>query len=252
MEKVNLTAIITTFNEEKNIEKVIRSVLFADEIIIVDSFSKDKTIEIAGKFDTSIIQHEYISGSKQKNWIIPQAKNKWILIVDADEMVTPELRSEIIEVLKNDPEEAGFWIYRTFYFMGKLIKHSGWRNDKVMRLFKRDYSRYNNKYVHEELTTDGKVGFLKNKLYHNTYISLDNYIEKLNRYATLQALDYDPIVGRITAYHLIIKPFYRFNKHYIIHAGFLDGFQGFVISIVSAYAVRMRYIKLWLLRKNQK
>jgi hypothetical protein len=136
--------------------------------------------------------------------------------------------------------------------MGKLIRHSGWRNDKVIRLFQKDKSRYNNKYVHEELITDGKAGYLKNKMYHNTYTTLDAYIEKLNRYASLQALDYDPKVGKITLYHLFIKPSYRFIKHYFIHFGFLDGFAGFVIAIVSAYAVRMRYIKLWLLRKNQK
>lgn len=252
MEKIHLTAIITTFNEEHNIEDTIRSVLFADEIIVVDSFSTDKTPELAKKFNINFIQHEYVSGSAQKNWIIPKAKHNWVLILDADERITPELKEEIIEVLKNDPEESGFWIYRTFYFMGKLIRHSGWRNDKVIRLFQRDQSRYNNKYVHEELITDGKVGYLKNKLYHNTYTTLDEYIEKLNRYATLQAMDYDPKVGKINVYHLVLKPFYRFIKHYFIHTGFLDGFPGFVISIISAYAVRMRYIKLWLLRKNQK
>lgn len=250
MPKINLTAIITTFNEEHNIAGVLDSVDFADEIIVVDSFSTDKTISIAKSMGVTVIEHEYVNGSSQKNWIIPQAKHPWILLLDADERIPEKLRLEIIDLLNGNPEETGFWIYRTFHFMGKLIKHSGWQNDKVMRLFKRDLCRYNNLNVHEEIVPVGKVGFLKNKIDHNSYRSLDQYIGKINRYATLQAIDYDSRVNRITIYHLLFKPFYRFLKHYIIQGGFLDGFPGFTIAVVSAYAVRMRYIKLWMRRKG--
>ena len=140
MQKINLTAIITTFNEEHNIEDVIKSVAFADEILVVDSYSTDNTTQIARSLGASVIEHEYINGATQKNWIIPQARNPWIILLDADERVPDQLRNEIIEVLKTNPEVAGFWIYRTFHFMGKLIKHSGWKNDKVIRLFKRKWS----------------------------------------------------------------------------------------------------------------
>ena len=250
MLKINLTAIITTFNEEHNISGVLDSVDFADEIIVVDSFSTDKTTSIAKSMGVTVVEHEYVNGSTQKNWIIPQAKHPWILLLDADERIPEKLKLEIIDLLNGNPEENGFWIYRTFYFMGKLIKHSGWQNDKVMRLFKRDLCRYINLNVHEEIVPVGKVGFLKNKIDHNSYRSLDQYIEKINRYAALQAIDYDSRVNRITIYHLFFKPFYRFLKHYIIQGGFLDGFPGLTISVVSAYAVRMRYIKLWMRRKG--
>ncbi len=250
MQKINLTAIITTFNEEHNIEDVIKSVEFANEILVVDSFSTDNTTQIAKSMGATVIEHEYINGATQKNWIIPQARNPWIILLDADERITAKLRTEITEILKTDPKESGFWIYRTFHFMGKLIKHSGWQNDKVIRLFKRDLCRYNNLNVHEEIVTEGPVGFLKNKIEHNSYRSMDEYISKINRYASLQAIDYDSRVKRITIYHLVFKPFYRFLKHYIIQAGFMDGFPGFTISVVSAYAVRMRYIKLWMRRKG--
>lgn len=245
-----ITAIIPTFNEEANIAAAIESVKFADEILVVDSFSTDKTLEIAKKYDVRLLQHEYINSAAQKNWAIPQATYEWIVLLDADEVITPELKSEIQANLAQSPKEAGFWIYRSNDFMGRRIKYSGWQGDKVVRLFRKSMCRYEDKKVHAEIMTEGTIGYLKNKIHHNTYKGFDHYISKLNRYAWWQAKDYNKKTGILTPYHFVIKPWARVIKHYVIGRGFLDGLPGFTISMLQGYAVFMRYLKVWLLRNK--
>lgn len=238
---MKLSAIIPTGNEEHNIVNAIKSVDFADEIIIVDSFSKDNTIKLATKLADTILQREYINSASQKNWAIPQAKFEWIFLIDADERVPLDLKEEILEVLSSENNFSGFWIKRQNYFMGKKIRFSGWRGDKVIRLFKRDNCKYEEKNVHAEIISDGKIGMLKNKLIHNTFTSKEAYIDKLRRYARWQAKDYDRITNKITVYHTKVKPIIRFIKHYFLQLGILDGYVGFIISFYQAKAVKMRY-----------
>ena len=238
---MKLSAIIPTGNEEHNIVNAIKSVDFADEIIIVDSFSKDNTIKLATKLADTILQREYINSASQKNWAIPQAKFEWIFLIDADERVPLDLKEEILEVLSSENNFSGFWIKRQNYFMGKKIRFSGWRGDKVIRLFKRDKCKYEEKNVHAEIISDGKIGMLKNKLIHNTFTSKEAYIDKLRRYARWQAKDYDRITNKITVYHTQVKPIIRFIKHYFLQLGILDGYVGFIISFYQAKAVKMRY-----------
>ncbi|SHI78071.1 Glycosyl transferase family 2 [Mesonia phycicola] len=252
MEK--LTALIPTGNEIHNIKEVIASVDFADEILVVDSYSNDGTYEVAKKLADRVIRREYKYSASQKNWAIPQAKYEWILLVDADERVTPELKKEILEILKNPPQDqtVAYSIGRKNHFMGKHVKHSGWKNDKVTRLFKKSKCRYENKHVHAEIIADGKVKKLNSKFYHNTYITIDKFLEKMNRYAWWQAKDYDKKIGRLTPYHFIIKPMYSFFKHYIMQGGFRDGVVGLTIAYIHGYTVFMRYVKVWLLRRDRK
>ena len=250
MQKVS--AIIPCFNEEHNIEEAIKSVQWADEIIVIDSFSTDQTPEIAQRFDVRFVQHEYENSAAQKNWIIPQASHDWIFLLDADERVTPELAQEIASILsQTNISEKGFWIFRSNSFMGRRLKYSGWQGDKVIRLFQKS-CRYEAKRVHAEIeTTSGDFGVLKHKLLHNTYVGFDHYIKKLNRYAWWQANDlFSKGKHSITPYHILIKPAARFLKHYIVQKGVLDGFPGFVISALQAYAVATRYVKLYLLKKD--
>ncbi len=248
---MKFTAIIPTYNEEKNIEACIQSVLFADEILIVDSFSNDKTLIIAQKYPVKIIQREYENSASQKNWAIPQAAHEWILLVDADERVTPELEEEIKEVLTANPDEVGFWIYRKNFFMGRYMKHSGLDTDKVIRLFQRDHCTYMTKNVHSEIVTNGKVGFLKGKLTHNTYTSFDNFIVKKNRYAWWSAGDHFKKNSKIGFNQLFLKPAFRFFKHYVIQLGFLDGVPGVAYAFIESYGVFTRYVKIWLMQKGQ-
>ena len=239
MEK--LTAIIPTGNEEHNIVAAIKSIDFADEIMIVDSFSKDNTVKLAIPLANTILHRKYENSASQKNWAIPQAKHKWILLLDADERVTSKLKKEIIETINSNSKISGFWIKRQNYFMGKKVRFSGWSGDKVIRLFKRDECKYEHKHVHAEVVSYGQIGILKNKLIHNTFINKEIYLQKLERYAKWQAKDYDNKVKKINIYHTNIKPLVRFFKHYIIQLGILDGYVGFIISLYQAKAVKMRY-----------
>lgn len=247
-----LTAIIPVGNEIHNIEDVIASVNFADEVLVVDSITTDGTYEKACELATRVIQRKFDYPSFQKNWAIPQAKHEWILLVDADERVTPELKAEILAILKNpDPNIVAYWIGRINHFMGERVNYSGWRNDKVIRLFKRDFCKYKEVHVHEEIIANGNVGKLNNKLFHNTYINFNSHMSKLNKYAMWQAKDYDKKTGNLTAYHFVIKPFWGFFKHYIIQSGFRDGVIGLTIGYTQGYVVFMRYVHLWLLRKGR-
>jgi len=251
MEK--LTAIIPVFNEAHHIEAAIQSVLFADEILIVDSFSTDETLSIAKKFPVKILQREYEYSASQKNWAIPQATHNWIFILDADERVTPQLQEEIQKILSNPPQDlVGYWVYRNNHFIDKKIKYSGWQNDKVIRLFKKDFCRYKDQHVHAEISTTGKLDYLQHTLQHFSFSSIEQFTAKLNKYAVWQAKDYDARTGKLTPYHFIGKPVWRFIKHYVIQQGFRDGVPGLTISYLQAYAVFMRYVNLWILRNSQK
>lgn len=248
-----LTAIVPTGNEEHNIEEVLKSVAFADEIMVVDSFSTDRTVELAEKYAHKIIQREYINSASQKNWAIPQAAHDWILLVDADERVTPELKTEIQEILAMDHKpHTAYDIYLNEHFMGQRMHYSSLQGNKATRFFMRDKCRYEEKHVHADLIVEGTIGTLKGKLNHNTYRDFDAFIAKLNRYAWWQARDYDRRVRRISMAHVLFKPWFRFMKHYVFRLGFLDGFAGFAYAYVQSYAVMTRYLKLWLLRRGLK
>ena len=136
--------------------------------------------------------------------------------------------------------------------MGKRVRFSGWQNDKVIRLFKKAKCQYEDKMVHAEIIADGKVGYLRHKFYHNTYTTIDSHIKKLNRYAAWQARDYDKKTNKLTPYHFIIKPVWGFFKHYFLQMGFRDGIPGILISYLHAYAIILRYAKLWLYRRGLK
>ncbi len=245
-DSVKISAIIPTFNEEDVIENAIKSVDWVDEIIIIDSFSTDNTLNIAKKFDVRIVQREYNYSASQKNWIIPQAKNKWILLLDADETVSHNLRDEIRQVLESNKNNySGYWIKRTNFFMGKKIRFGSWKNDKVIRLFKRDKCRYEDKKVHAEIINNQKFGILTNNINHYTYKNLDNFIKRQNRYSKWKAVDKYANIDKITIYHFLIRPIFNFIHSFIFKLGFLDGKQGFIISAIDSYSIFLRYLYIW-------
>jgi glycosyltransferase involved in cell wall biosynthesis len=250
-----ITAIITCYNEELNIAKAIESLLWADEILVVDSFSTDNTVSIIQNYpQVTLLQHKYENPSAQKNWVIPQAQNEWIVLLDADEWLTEPLTKEIKEVLKQDQiEEKAFWIGRDNKFMNTWVKYSGWQNDAVMRLFHRDFCQYQSVLVHEEIECQGKVGRLKNRIKHNTYKDFPTYFEKLDRYSTWRAKDKMKNPRNVSVlFHFILKPVFRFMKHYVIQFGFLDGRVGFIIASLNAYDVFLRGVKMWRIQKGEK
>ncbi|WP_010256819.1 glycosyltransferase family 2 protein [Myroides injenensis] len=248
----NLTLLIPTKNEASCIASCILSAKdIVDEIIVIDSYSVDDTVEIAKEYGAKIIQREFDNFSNQKNFAIPQAKNEWILLLDADEQLTEELKAEIKDLVNSNHlnDHKAYWVYRKNYFFERPINYSGFQKDKVIRLFSKNDCQYKN-FVHENLVVNGTTGFLNNKLYHNTYKGFDNHVQKLNYYATLQAKDYDKKTDKIGLFHFIIKPGFRFFKHYIIQKGYKDGTPGIIMSFLGSYSTFIRYVKLWMLRNN--
>lgn len=250
MEKI--TAIVPCYNEEKNITKALESVKWADEIMVIDSFSTDRTVEIARNYTSFILQHEYENSAAQKNRAIPQASHSWIFLLDADEIATSALREEVMQIMKQGTTNDAFWIRRQNFFMGRKIRFSGWQTDKVIRLFRRDTCRYQRLLVHAEIETAGKIGRLKGKIEHHSYQqNLKTHLKKLDIYTTLGAYDRLDKTGSISLFHLGIKPLYRFIKHYVFLLGFLDGKVGFVLSVLASYTVFLRSVKLWRIQKGE-
>jgi glycosyltransferase involved in cell wall biosynthesis len=180
---MKLSVIIPCYNEEKNIRECLESVAWADEILVVDSFSTDKTLEIARKYTDRIVQHEFVNDSVQKNWAIPQAAHEWILIVDCDERVPPELRDEILDILAQSPSKDGYWVKRKNYLMGRHVTHSGWGRDTVLRFFRKSKGRYEEKRVHGEIHLDN-TGTLNSFFDHYTVSSIGEWVNKINRYTS--------------------------------------------------------------------
>ena len=251
-----ITAIIPCFNEEHNIAAAIESCRFADEILVVDSYSTDRTPEIAQSFkDVTFVQHEYINSAAQKNWIIPQAKNDWIFLLDADERTTAPLIQEIKSTLEKSDESSpvAYWIGRKNRFMDQELNYI-WSKDSVIRLFKKSKCRYQDKHVHAEIEADGKISRLHHKLTHDTYAGkgLDPHLKKTHRYTTWAALDRVNKIKRVTMYHLMIKPFFAFLKRYILERGILDGRVGFIISCMGAWNVFIRNVKVMRMHAGEK
>ncbi|MDP7321578.1 MAG: glycosyltransferase family 2 protein [Bacteriovoracaceae bacterium] len=252
MEKIS--AIIPCFNEEVNIKDAIESCLFADEIIVVDSFSTDRTVEIIKEYpQVKLLQHEYIHSAAQKNWTIPQATHDWIFLLDADERTTPKLIEEVKKIVAQNPVEVAFWIGRDNYFMDKKLNHV-WKGDAVIRLFRKSKCKYEDKHVHAEVLAQGKVGRLQNKLIHDTYKGkgLEAHLVKGMRYTTWAALDRVNKIKKVTLYHLLIKPFFAFLKRYVLQLGVLDGKPGFIISCMGAWNVFIRNVKVWRMHQGEK
>lgn len=243
MQKV--TAIIPTFNEEHNIKSALDSVKWADEIIVVDSFSTDNTIKIAKDNGAKILQREYEHSASQKNWAIPQANNEWIFLLDADERVDSKLEKEIKAILNNkDNKHSAFWIRRRNFFMESEIKYSGWQGDRVIRLFKRDECKYENKSVHAEIMCSGSVGNIDSKLTHYTFKDVFHYLEKWDRYTTMSGSDRAKRGEKPNLFHFLVKPAFRFFQDYFLKLGILDGKTGFILCSLSSMSVFMRYLKV--------
>ena len=243
-----ISVIIPCFNEETMIAGCLESVSFADEIMVVDSFSTDRTLEIARHHTQRILQHEYINSAAQKNWAIPQAKHPWVLIVDADERVSPELAAEIGKILQN-PDCDSYWIRRRNYFFGKQIRHGSWRTDKVLRLFRRDIGRYQRRHVHAEIEMKGRVGRCSHVLDHYSFRSLDDFFRKVARYSTWGAMNAQDKGIRGNGWRLFGHSIGDFLKGYVLKRGFLDGTEGFIIAMMGGIATFLKYAKLWELER---
>ena len=241
-----LTAIVTTFNEEASIRECLESLGFADEVLLVDSFSTDGTLPIARSIPAvKIVQREYFGSAAQKNWAMDQVTAPWVLIVDADERIPEPLAREILDLLERGPDADHYFIRRQNFFLGRLIRHSGWSTDKVVRLLKRGSVRYPNRRVHADLPTRGATPTLAEPMLHDTYRSLDQGLEKLHRYAVWAAADLYRAGRRAGPVELLFRPLWRFFRMYGIQAGFLDGREGLVLCGLQAYGVFLKWARVW-------
>ena len=240
-----LTVIVPTYNEEEMIRDCLESVLFADEILVVDSFSTDRTLTIARELGARIVQRKFDYPADQKNWAIPQATHEWILLLDADERATPALREEVERTLRAKPRADGFWIRRINYFLGRPIHRCGWGTDKVIRLFRRDVSRYQDRRVHEEIDLPEPLPVLEHPLEHYTFRSFGQYFRKLDLYSEWGAGQMYLKGRRARAIEVLLRPVGRFIRMYILRLGFLEGGRGLVLSMLGAFSVYLKYARLW-------
>jgi len=246
-----ITASIITKNEEMNITRCLNSLLWVDEIIIVDSGSNDKTVQICKDFGCKIIETSWLGFGQTKQLGVEAAKNDWILSIDADEEVSLNLAHKIKDTLPSTTKKA-FEIRRKSFYIDKLIKYSGWKNDYPVRLFNRKYAKFDSRKVHEKIILDcGAPGRIKECLNHFPFPNIETHIKKINLYSTLGA---NALFERKKKY-LFVYPFlaglYKFFKTYFLRKGFLDGREGLLLSLLSSLYVFLKYMKLWILWKQK-
>lgn len=243
---MNISGLIITQNEEKNIQQVLECFDFCDEIIIVDSFSTDKTVEIAEKYpNVKIIQHKFEDFTKQRNLALDTAKNDWVLFLDGDERITPELRKEIIDELNKDQQKDAYYFYRKFFFAEKPINYSGTQTDKNFRLFRRSKARYiAGKKVHETLDVNGTIGEFRNKLLHYSVSDYESYKQKMIHYGVLKGQELAIKGKKYSILAQYSKTAFKFFKAYIMRLGILDGKEGYQLSYLQSLSVFETYESL--------
>lgn len=236
--------VMITHNEEANLARALRSVSWADEIIVVDSGSTDRTREIATSFGAKVFDVDWKGFGPAKQAAVERASGDWLFSLDADEEVTVELAEEIKRVVREESEFAGYSIPRKTSFLGRWILHCGWYPDPVLRLFRKGSGRFDDALVHERVILTGKEGRLRGEIMHYSYPNLTVYLEKLNRYTSLGAEEAWRSGKRATWFDIVGRPPVAFIKYYVSKRGFLDGLEGFVLCVLSGVSVLVKYAKL--------
>ncbi len=242
--KIPISVAIVTKNERENVQYALESVKDFEDIVVVDAFSNDGTMELSKKYTDRVFQHEWQGYSKQKQLAVDYATKNWVMILDADERVTPELKSEIIETIKNNSFN-GFYLPRRNFFLGKWIRHSGWWPDYTLRLFKKDKSYVEIREVHEKVIVDGAVGYMKKPIEHFTYKTISSYLEKMENYSSLSAKELSHKNISFLTFWMWVNPFLVFAKMFFLRQGFRDGIHGFVLSVLYSLYTFLKYTKVW-------
>jgi glycosyltransferase involved in cell wall biosynthesis len=247
-----LSVVIITYNEEKRIADCLSSVTWADEIIVVDSYSTDKTLEVCRKFGVRVIQHEWPGHVKQKNYALTQAAHDWVLSLDADEVASPLLAAQVQQLMQQGPPEAaGYYFPRQTYYLGRWIKHCGWYPDYKLRLVDRQRAHWEGEDPHDSLVCRGKTAKLSGRIYHYSFDGLADHLDTIDRFTTIAARERHKKGARANLGHLVLRPPFTFLKMYLLKLGLLDGLQGLIICVLSAYHVFVKYAKLWELNHKQ-
>ncbi|MCK5849861.1 MAG: glycosyltransferase family 2 protein [Kiritimatiellae bacterium] len=242
-----VSACITAGNEEKNIRRCLDSVKWADEIIVVDSFSTDRTVEICREYTNRVYSHRWLGYIGQKNLIKDLADGPWILFIDADEEISESLRDEIIAELESDScnKIAGYEFTRLVKFLGRWIKHGDWYPDIKLRIFRKDRGHCGGKEPHDKTTVNGPVKHLHGDMYHYTYDEISDQLETINRFSSITANGQYADKKTFHMHDLLLRPIIRFIRSYIFRRGFMDGLPGLIIAMTCSYGVFVKYAKLW-------
>ncbi len=247
----DVTACVVTFNEEKNIRRCLESVAWCREIIVVDSFSTDRTVEIAREFTDRVIQREWPGFRAQKEFARQQGTCEWSLMLDADEEISPELREEIFTVLEH-PAADGFSMPRMVFYLGRWIRHGDWYPDRKLRLYRKEAGEIVGIDPHDYVDVKGPVKKLQAPIFHYTYDDIAHHLNTINRFSSITAREKFERGKKASLADLLFRPAWKFFRGYIIKRGFLDGRAGLSIALLTSFEVWVKYLKLRELQREGK
>jgi glycosyltransferase involved in cell wall biosynthesis len=248
-----ISAIVVCFNEESHIGGCLESVRWCDEVIVIDSFSTDRTLEISRRLADKVIQRRWAGYGEQKAFAHGQTTKEWVLSIDADERVTEELKEEIRRALRTDGDKyAGYAVPRLVFYLKRWWWRGGWYPEYNVRLFRRDRATWAGFEPHNKIIVDGQVGRLHNPLHHFSYRSIEDHINRINHYTSISARELRQHNGRWRLSDALARPAVRFFRSYVLKRGFMDGFAGFYIAVTAAVYVFLKYAKLWELELEEK
>lgn len=244
MTDIKLSAAVITLNEEEKIRRCLESLSFADEIVVVDSGSTDNTVRIAESMGARTVFHEWEGHIQQKNFAIDQTRGEWVLSLDADEIVSPELREEILKVLKNTRAD-GYAAPRLVYYINRWIRHGGWYPARKVRLFRRDRGRWGGENPHDRIILQGRRENLRGDIYHLSFDDISDHLRTINSFTDIAAAERAARGARAGWFSMAARPPAAFFKMYVLKLGFLDGVPGLIAAGLSAYHVFCKYAKIW-------
>lgn len=245
MTRPKLTVCVIAKDEEAHIAACLRSADFADEAVVVDSRSTDRTREIAASLGARVVERDWPGHVEQKNFALTEAAHDWVLCLDADERVSPELRTSILAALERPELPAGFEFPRRTWYLGRWIRHGGWYPDRKLRLFRRSAGGWTGTNPHDRVEVRGAVGRLGGDLLHFSYDSIADHLRTINSFTSIAAREKAAAGARAGFAGLVLHPVGKFLRMYVVRAGFLDGFPGFAVAVSGAYYVFLKYAKLW-------
>ncbi|MGK7346257.1 MAG: glycosyltransferase family 2 protein [Candidatus Nitrospinota bacterium M3_3B_026] len=249
MTNIKLSAAVITLNEEEKIGRCLESLSFADEIVVVDSGSTDNTVRMAESIGARVVFHEWEGHIQQKNFAIDQTRGEWVLSLDADEIVSPELREEILKVLEN-PRADGYAAPRLVYYINRWIRHGGWYPARKVRLFRRDKGRWGGENPHDRIILEGRLENLRGDIYHLSFDDISDHLRTINAFTDIAAAERAARGARAGWFSMAARPPATFLKMYVLKLGFLDGVPGLIAAGLSAYHVFCKYVKIW--EKNRR
>ncbi len=250
-----LSVAIITYNEETNIRRTLESVKWADEIVVVDSGSTDKTVEICRACTAKVIHQDWLGFARQKNLAIDKTTGDWVLSLDADEPIEPALADEVRAVISSSSALDGYRVPRKTFFLGKQIRHGGWYPDYNLRLFRKGRGRFEERAVHEAVKVRGTVGATRHAILHYAYPDLASYLSSINKYSSLAVtvMAEKGISGfKVSWVNILLRPLFTFILRYVLRGGFLDGKHGLVLNLFHAWYVFAKYAKAWEFETHNK